>query len=97
MLVIQTAGAPAAASGRFRRRPRPREAAPGSEPAQIPLTSLTVVSADPLADAWSRLSARAGDLSRGRKLYPGRTVDGGLYLAPSVGGGTFGAGLRYDY
>ena len=51
MLVVQTAGAPAAASGRFRRRPRPREAAPGSEPAQIPLTSLTVVSADPLADA----------------------------------------------
>jgi hypothetical protein len=58
VLVVQTAGAPAAAAGRLRRKPRPRPVAAGDDPAPIPLTRLTVISAQPLA----------GDAGAGRWL-----------------------------
>ena len=50
MLVVQALGAPAAARGRPRRRPRPRPVEPGSEPAPVPISRLTVIPAEPFAD-----------------------------------------------
>ncbi len=61
---MQTAGAPAATGGRLRRKPRARSVAPGEDPTPIPMTRLTVISAQPLgadqaAGRW--LDALAAD------------------------------------
>ena len=63
VLVIETAGAPAAAPGRFRRRPKPQAVEPGEDAAIVPLTRVTVVPADQLSpeEADRRLDALASD------------------------------------
>jgi hypothetical protein len=64
VLVVQTAGAPPAARGRLRRRPRPREAPPGEETTPVPVTRLTVISASELEDGEAWLDAVSGNSDR---------------------------------
>ena len=79
VLVVQTAGAPAAAGGRPRRRPKPRPVEPGDDPTPVPVTRLTVISAEPLEGEDG--AARWFDTLRGDSDALEREVEAGLATA----------------
>jgi hypothetical protein len=71
VLVVQVFGAPAAEGGRYRRRPRSREARADEGPSEVPVTRLTAIrSSEPLADAaegtrWLEATVGAADAVTG--------------------------------